>query len=267
VPVPIDARLVKALHLEVLRRQDLHSETDPDVVFQTSTIGALLDGAYDGDVTFGELRRHGDLGLGTFDACDGEMIALEGSFYRAAIDGRVHPVPDDGRTPFAVITFFAPTVEVAVEGPMGHEQLLQLLERSRDRRDASAAVRVDGRFDRVQARSVARQSKPYRPLVEVVRDQRVFEFEELDGTLVGFRFPDYAQGVEVPGYHLHFISADRARGGHVLDCRISSGRAYVAPSSEMHLELPPGVDLTSAASSDALDRVERSDESRGAPRS
>jgi acetolactate decarboxylase len=163
--VAIDERWVRALHLEVLTRQELRPETDRDVVFQTSTIGALLAGAYDGDVTFGELRPHGDLGLGTFDAFEGEMIALEGRFYRAAIDGRAHPVADEERTPFAVMTFFAPTVELTVDGPMGHDELLLLLERSRDGGAATAAVRVDGRFDRVEARSVARQSKPYRPLV------------------------------------------------------------------------------------------------------
>ncbi len=34
-----------------------------------------------------------------------------------------------------------------------------------------------------------RQRKPYRPLVEVVQDQHVFDFTDVEGTLVGFRFP------------------------------------------------------------------------------
>ena len=74
----IDERFIKALHVETLRKEDLHAEREPHVIFQTSTIDALLDGAYDGEVTFGQLRDHGDFGLGTFEACDGEMIAVEG---------------------------------------------------------------------------------------------------------------------------------------------------------------------------------------------
>ena len=106
-----------------------------------------------------------------------------------------------------------------------------------------------------------RQRKPYRPLVEVVQDQHVFDFTDVEGTLVGFRFPDYAQGVEVPGYHMHFISADRTRGGHVLDCRVRHGTALIDGSSGLHIEVPPGVDLggsgTVAASPEAVERVER----------
>ena len=63
----LDERLIKALHVEALRHTELHAEHQPHVLFQASTIGALLQGAYDGDVTFAELAEHGDLGLGTLN--------------------------------------------------------------------------------------------------------------------------------------------------------------------------------------------------------
>jgi alpha-acetolactate decarboxylase len=72
---------------------------------------------------------------------------------------------------------------------------------------ASFAVRPDRRFDLVHARSVPRRSPPYRPLAEVIAEQHIFDLIGVDGTVVGFRFPDYAEGVEVGGCHLHFISA------------------------------------------------------------
>ena len=61
--------------------------------------------------------------------------------------------------------------------------------------------------------------------------------------MLGFRFPDYAEGIEVGGYHLHFIDAARERGGHVLGSRSDGLRARLDPSSELHVELPPEVDL------------------------
>jgi acetolactate decarboxylase len=102
-----------------------------------------------------------------------------------------------------------------------------------------------------------RQSKPYRPLIEVVADQRVFELGEVEGTMVGFRFPDYAGELNVPGHHLHFISADRRRAGHVLECRPARVAVQADDETEVRAELPPGVELGSAASADALERVER----------
>ena len=105
-----------------------------------------------------------------------------------------------------------------------------------------------------------RQHPPYRPLAEVVADQHVFEFTDVQGTIVGFRFPDYARGLEAEGYHLHFITADREHGGHVLDCRPASVTARIDLSGDLHVELPPGVELESAqldaSTATALDRVE-----------
>ncbi len=84
----LDERWIRSLHVETLREEELHAEREPHVLFQASTIGALLEGAYDGDLSFAELAEHGDLGLGTLNGLDGEMIALDGRFYRADVEGR-----------------------------------------------------------------------------------------------------------------------------------------------------------------------------------
>ena len=75
------------------------------VLFQVSTIDALLSGVYDGDVTIGELRKRGNFGLGTFNKLDGEMLAVDGRYYQIKADGvasgaAVH------ETPFASVVRF-----------------------------------------------------------------------------------------------------------------------------------------------------------------
>ena len=240
----LDERWIKALHVEAMRRGDLHGEREPHVLFQASTIGALLDGAYDGDLSFAELAEHGDLGLGTLNRLDGEMIALDGEFFRADVDGAVHPIPPEARTPFAVVTEFEPQIDQGIEGELSHDLLLARLDALTPADASSCAIRLDGHFDLVRARSVPAQSPPYRPLTEVVAGQHVFELEDVEGTMLGFRFPAYAEGIEVAGYHLHFIDAARARGGHVLDSRAAGGlRVRLDPSNDLHVELPPRIDL------------------------
>jgi acetolactate decarboxylase len=257
----LDERWIRSLHVEAMRHADLHAEHDPHVLFQASTIGALLDGSFEGDVSFAELAKHGDLGLGTLNHLDGEMIALDGRFYRADIEGNVNEVPADERTPFAVVVPFRPVVGFDLEGSLDHDRLLAEIDRRIPAETASCAVRIDGRFALIRARSVPRQEPPYRPLTEVVAEQKVFELAEVDGTMLGFRFPEYAEGIEVAGWHLHFVSEDRGRGGHVLDCRVETAHVQLDPSGELHVELPPGIDLADpeAAKSthDAIDRVER----------
>ena len=270
----IDPRLVQALHLHAVRHDGLPAEEHaPHVAFQTSTLEALLDGAYDGDLTIGELRHHGDLGLGTFDGLDGEMIMLDGVVWRARADGDVEPVEDDERTPFAVVTPFAADTTIAIDEPMEQQELLALVAgtpigraatgpagSSAGPADVTLAVRFDGTLDAVHARSVPRQPKPYPPLVEAAATQRQFWIGAVEGSLVGFVFPSWAGGVELPGAHLHAITADRTRGGHVLHARVGPGTLQVAAIDALHLELPLGVELPSGDGgpdrASALDRLE-----------
>ena len=252
----VDESLIGALHVQAMRAADLPNGEPPHETFQASTIAALLDGAYDGDVTFAELAKHGDLGLGTLNGCDGEMIAVDGRFLRADVDGTVHPVPPTDKTPFAVLTFFDPRHTFHSTERLAHEQLLSLIDDRIGHPEQVHALRIDGRFERIRARSVPRQQKPYRPLVDVVAEQHVFEFGDVEGTLVGFRFPDYAEGLNVPGYHLHFVDADRRRGGHVLECAAVDVEIAVDDSIDLHAELPPGVELGAAGTAEALDPVE-----------
>jgi len=256
----LDERWIKSLHVETMRRGDLHAEREPHVLFQASTIGALLEGAFDGDLSFAELAEHGDLGLGTLNGLDGEMIALDGEFLRADVDGAIDAIPADARTPFAVVTMFEPEIEARIEGRLSHPELLARLDQLVPAGAVSCAVRLDGRFELVRARSVPRQSPPYRPLAEVVAEQHVFELRDVAGTMLGFRFPAYAEGIEVGGYHLHFVSDDRSRGGHVLDSASDGLRARIDPSDDLHVELPPRVDLAdpdlAAATHAAIVRAE-----------
>jgi acetolactate decarboxylase len=256
----LDERWIRSLHVESMRRADLHAEREPHVLFQASTIGALLDGAFDGDLSFAELVEHGDLGLGTLNRLDGEMIALDGEFFRADVDGAINPIAAAAKTPFAVVTRFEPQVDERIEGRLPHKELLARVDALAPAGSSSCAIRLDGRFELVRARSVPAQSPPYRPLTEVIADQHVFELEDVAGTMLGFRFPAYAEGIEVGGYHLHFISDDRTRGGHVLDSRSHGLRARLDPSNDLHVELPPRIELAdpdlAAATHAAIERAE-----------
>ena len=260
--MPIDIALVGALHVEYLGRRDL-AEDEPlhHTLFQTSTIDALLDGNYDGDVSFAELQEHGDFGLGTLDALDGEMIALDGNFYQVSADGRVRPIGKGTRTPFAVVTVFEPNLSRTLDAAMDLAALYACVDGLVGDTSLCCAVRVDGHFEHVRTRSVPRQRKPYPPLAEVVERQPIFELSDVRGSLVGFRFPDYAQGLNVAGYHLHFITAHRNAGGHVLECRLTGGELRVDREVELRIELPSGVSLpepdTTTDRREAIDRIEK----------
>ena len=205
----------------------LSSPQDRDVLFQTSTISALSEGDFDGTLTYGDLRQHGDFGLGTFDNLDGEMIALAGKFYQIKADGKTNPVEDSMETPFAVVTFFEPDKTVSLDKMLDYEQLKQYLDSMLPARDIFYAIEVEGTFKYIKARSVSAQSKPYPSLAEALEGQTIFEFNDVTGTLVGFWCPTYVEGINAPGYHFHFITSDRQNGGHLLDCETENAKVEI----------------------------------------
>lgn len=197
-----------------------------------------MQGVYDGTMTIKDLRAHGDFGLGTVQALDGEMVGLDGHFYQIRSSGKASRLSDSMKTPFAEVAFFEPEETVTLNGTTNLTELQSRLDGSLATMNLFYGIRIDGTFDYVKTRSVPMQSKPYPPLSEAVKDQKIFEFHSVKGTIVGFRCPDYVNGVNVPGYHLHFITLDRSAGGHLLDFKLENASVLVDSLSELDLALP-----------------------------
>lgn len=214
------------------------SGSENDVLYQISTIDALLQGVYDGSLSFRELKTHGDFGIGTINGLDGEMLALDNNYYQIKADGIAYPVSEDMTTPFATVTHFEADESFWLEKPMNITELEQYLDRDLPSDNFFYAIKVDGSFSYLKARSVPKQEKPYPKLADAVTNQAIFEFENVSGTLVGFRTPDYAKGINVPGYHLHFITENRSAGGHVLELELENGTAAIDNTTAFFMELP-----------------------------
>ncbi|KQC04113.1 MAG: hypothetical protein APR53_03885 [Methanoculleus sp. SDB] len=207
---------------------------------------ALLIGDYEGSVSFSDLRACGDFGLGTFDALDGEMVAFEGSFWQVRADGSVTAVPGTMTTPFSVVTWFDTDLTFSLDGPVNLTGIETAVDAHRVSQNYFSAVWVDGIFDTVTVRSVPRQEKPYPPLADAVLNQSVYTYTSVEGALVGFWSPAYVSGINVPGYHLHFISDDRTMGGHVLGCSLRSGDVALDTTPRFTMVLPDTASFSSA---------------------
>jgi len=213
-------------------------------ITQFSTIDAILAGAYDGHWTCRKLRKYGDFGIGTFHGLDGEMIMFDGRIWQIKGDGSVVAANANMTTPFAAVTTWQPQRRLQLPAATNMESLLQAIDRLAPESNSFVAVRIDGQFHHIRARSVPAQSKPYPPLVEVTRTQTEFEFTDCAGTIVGFRAPEFSKGITVPGYHLHFLRADHSGGGHLLDLEIEAATVEVALLDRFLLLLPPHSDQT-----------------------
>lgn len=231
-------RLLFASVLCTLSVSAAGADDNRDTLFQVSTIDALLAGVYQPLARLDAVLDHGDFGLGTFAGLDGELILLDGRVYRAAADGRVEQMPSTAATPFIALTWFDEDQRLTVEPGQDYATFKGWLADRFPSKNINYAVRVDGRFAHIRYRSVPAQQPPYRPLRDVAAEQRLFNREEISGTLIGFWCPSYVKGLNVPGFHLHFLSEDRRSGGHVLDFQISAGEVVLDPTNHWELELP-----------------------------
>ena len=228
---------------------------------QTSTIDALLAGIYDGEMSCAELLDYGDFGIGTFDHLDGEMVVLDGTVYQVKIDGGVYKPAKGLHTPFACVCDFTSDKNFVVKPGLKYRDLKKLLDKIVPNQNVFVAVRIDGTFKRLKVRSVPAQTKPYKPLAEVIKHQQTFVLENVEGTVVGFRLPPFVKGINVPGYHFHFLNLTRDAGGHILELETSSAVCRLDTLTKFTLILPEDqaalaeVDL-SKDRSHALEKVE-----------
>jgi acetolactate decarboxylase len=231
-------------------------------LYQRSTIGALLAGIFDGDETVGELLKHGDFGLGTFNALDGEMVVLDGVCYHLRSDGRVELADRAGRTPFAAITRFTAEHVLEISTPHSRTELGALIDQAGRSSNITLAVRITGHFAAMKTRTVSAQEKPYPSLDEAAKNEIELDFADIRGTLLGFRTPEFEHSIGVAGYHLHFLDDTHTVGGHMLEYALSEGTVELMELTEIHLSLPTRgafltADLDPAGAEEQIRRAEQ----------
>jgi acetolactate decarboxylase len=217
---------------------------EKETLTQVSTLDALMSGIYDGQMSLEELVKYGDTGLGTFQGLDGEMLVVNGIVYKIGYDGVVSVPPATTLTPYAAVTFFSPDIKkelaqglVFADFPQWGDSLLPSV-------NLFYAIKIEGTFKLMKTRSVPKQTKkPYLPLAEVVKNQSIFNFENIEGTITGLRCPPYVKGINSPGYHLHFIGKNGKSGGHVLDFTVTRAVIAIDATPEFKLIIPKSDDF------------------------
>ena len=211
-------------------------------MYQVSTLQALALGYSRAVINAGELLQEGDTGLGTFEDVNGEMIVMDGHCYRADQDGRVTVVAPETGVPFAAVAKLYGEQCFPLKAMPNISLIRSELTRKIEEKfglNSMHIVRIDGEFERVDARSEAPYRSHHITLKEVLgQTQKAFLFENIRGSLVGVYFPDYMDGINMPGWHLHFLSEDRSKGGHVFDVSIQEGVAKVDKISNIFINLP-----------------------------
>ncbi len=214
---------------------------DREVINQVSLLQGLTLGDYSGSVSISQFKELGDIGIGTFDALNGELIMLDGTVYRAAFDGSIEEVSDEETIPFGNTTFF----DEDQTFELNRVDSVYTLKKELDKKVKELGnnrfymIKIDGTFSKMGVRSELPQSEPYKPLAKVLEtDQAFFDYKDIKGTVVGLYCPDYMSDINAVGWHFHFISEDRSSGGHVLDLSADTLNVILDRTDRFSMSVP-----------------------------
>jgi len=206
-----------------------------DVLFQSSSLDSLLKGAYEGKMTVHDLLNHGDFGLGAMEYMDGELVCLHAECYRISTDGMAHKLSPESKIAFGTVVFFQSNKTSEIPEQQNFTDLQKYLDDKFIEKNNIFAIKINGFFSDITARSVHKQDRLYVSLSDVVANQTVSHFYNVKGTLVGFYIPDYMKEINVERYHFHFLTADKEFGGHVLDLNMTNGIIQISKLDEVHI--------------------------------
>jgi acetolactate decarboxylase len=216
------------------------AQTAGKSLYISGTYGSLSRGVYDGDVTIADLTRQGDFALGNFNAIDGEMVAVDGKYYRIGPGGLLNSVDDNMRMPNTTATFFKADKVITIDKPMSYQELQQYINGHLPTQNIFYAIKLNGKFESIKARTLTKMNQPYpsTPYSTITQNEPTFNFDNVDVVMAMTIGPTQMKELVYPGYHAHFISSDGKSGGHVIDGRISKGLAEVEFLPEFTVILP-----------------------------
>ena len=237
----IAASLVGAMIMSVgIGASHAYASADRESIAQVALLQSLAQGYFGGTVTAGQLRTLGDTGIGTFEGLNGEMIVLNGTIYQALGSGKVVVVPDQEIIPFANVTFFDKDISVKLLDIADKAALEKVLNRAVQENGVNSfyMVKIHTEFPSILFRSEYGSQEPYPTLVEALKDKQTeFTEKNIKGTLVGLYCPNYMGELNSVGWHFHFISDDKKKGGHILELSVKNGTAELDKTDKFTMVL------------------------------
>ena len=216
---------------------------------QVSLFSVLLSGRYGGVISLADVKQLGNMSIATMDRLDGEMQMIDGVVYQACADGHVYLPGDDETIPFGTIAQFHAEQSVQLADIPSYERFEEYMAERCPQENTPLAIHFTGDFHRMIVRAVARQERDGIGLAEAAKNEAVFDLPDCSGDLVGFRLPGYVNGVNAPGWHLHFVDTARQHGGHVVNFSLRNGELRFCHADDFQIHLPApealsGLDLS-----------------------
>lgn len=186
-------------------------------LWQYGITSAMAGGIYEGELTVEELLAHGDFGIGAPNYLNGELTVIDGRAWHTEAGKETKEAAATQKLSHAFALHFSPDFEFTLEGVTNEATLEQRIGAQLSNRNGMYAFRIRGEFDDIKTRAFPPvPADCHTPTAELMGREYKFHYPRTKGFIVATRIPAWLDGVNIPGYHFHFISDDHKQGGHVL---------------------------------------------------
>lgn len=208
-------------------------------LYNYNVIDAFIDGLYRGTLPIRDLKLKGDFGIGAPDMLDGELVLINGKAYQTKATGETTELDNDHLIPFASVTFFKADTTFILHSSTDINTIQDSIEVLLPSKNKMYAIKISGKFEHIKTRAFPLiEKEPFPKLVDILDRQRFFNFENTEGTLIGFLLPNYLNGLNAGGYHFHFLSKDKKQGGHILEFNGKDLKVELATLKTFVLDTP-----------------------------
>jgi alpha-acetolactate decarboxylase len=210
-----------------------------NVLYNYGVIDAFIGGLYRGTLPLKELTLKGDFGIGAPDMLNGELTVLDGKAYQTKATGETVLLNNEHKTSFSSVTFFKPDTSFNIDALTDQKSLITYIESVLPHKNAMYAIKISGTFSYVKTRAFPPvKEEPFPALSTILDCQQLFGHRNTTGTFVGYHLPEYLNGIQASGLHLHFLSNDKKQGGHLLDFKGQNLKVEIATLKSFELEVP-----------------------------
>jgi acetolactate decarboxylase len=221
------------------KKKSAQKNKEYNVLYQFGMANAFLSGLYKGTLPLGDLKTHGDFGIGAPDMLDGEWIMNNGKMYQTRFTGKTSIVPDSVKTSLSFVCFFNADTTIYTANIQNKENALKWIDSFLYNKNGIYAIRISGTFDYVKTRAFPPVEKePFNSLASMMNKQHFFESQKISGVFAGFKIPSFLAGTSIPDFHFHFISGNESAGGHVTDFVWNKVKIEIDELNRLSLELP-----------------------------
>ncbi|MGD9581729.1 MAG: acetolactate decarboxylase [Vampirovibrionia bacterium] len=203
-----------------------------DYIYQVSTIKALLNGDCESDVTIETLKEHGDIGIGLLNKLDGSFVAEDGNFYKLNSEDKINIIKDNDKTPFAMMVHFDPDKALYLKKKISLADMKLNIDKELPSTNLFYAFKINGKFSNVSLVMYPEEVE------EETKNQKTFNYDNIEGTIVGFKAPEKYKGLSINGYQLMFIDKTKTIGGYLVDCNIQKATVFIDFVYDIYFKLP-----------------------------